>query len=233
MGSSLYFVICVAIFRCFERPYFISGFGILCGYLQAMLNRSPRFDDSSYRKFMRKFELRALVFGKRRAIEHYNRRIHRIFATEPGILATTCLNSALPSGDFANGDGTASSGSSPPGNQKKILTVSSGGGHWIELLRLSPAFCQHKIAYVTVDPAYRYHVGSATFYTVRDVTRWNKLLWLLTAIKLLWILIKEKPDVVISTGALPGYFAIRLARTLKTASPKTPLTATHSFTANG
>lgn len=96
--------------------------------------------------------------------------------------------------------------------KKKILAVSSGGGHWVELIRLSPAFEGHIVVFATVDKAYRSEAGSARFYTIRDVTRWNKLRWAQTFVKLAYILLREKPDVVISTGALPGYFSLRLAK---------------------
>lgn len=95
---------------------------------------------------------------------------------------------------------------------KKILAVSSGGGHWVELMRLAPAFEAHDTVAATVDEAYRSETGATRFYTIRDVTRWNKFLWVQTLMKLMWILMLERPDVVVSTGALPGYFSLRLAR---------------------
>jgi UDP-N-acetylglucosamine:LPS N-acetylglucosamine transferase len=98
--------------------------------------------------------------------------------------------------------------------KKKILAVSSGGGHWVELIRLSPAFEGHVVVFATVDKAYRSEAGSARFYTIQDVTRWNKFRWMQTFVKLAYILFREKPDVVISTGALPGYFSLRLAKWL-------------------
>lgn len=96
--------------------------------------------------------------------------------------------------------------------RKKILAVSSGGGHWVELIRVAPVFEGHDVAYATVDNTYRSGAGAARFYTFRDVTRWNKLRWVQTIMKLIWILLRERPDVVISTGALPGYFSLRLAK---------------------
>jgi UDP-N-acetylglucosamine:LPS N-acetylglucosamine transferase len=96
--------------------------------------------------------------------------------------------------------------------KKKILAVSSGGGHWVELIRLSSAFEGHVVVFATVDKAYRCEAGSARFYTIRDVTRWNKLRWVQTFVKLAYVLLREKPDMVISTGALPGYFSLRLAK---------------------
>jgi len=96
--------------------------------------------------------------------------------------------------------------------RKKILAVSSGGGHWVELIRVAPAFAGHDVAYATVNEKYRSGAGSARFYTFRDVTRWDKLLWVQTIMKLVWILLLEQPDVVISTGALPGFFSLRLGK---------------------
>jgi UDP-N-acetylglucosamine:LPS N-acetylglucosamine transferase len=109
---------------------------------------------------------------------------------------------------------TASTGgpAEVPRKQKKILAVSSGGGHWVELIRVAPVFKGHNVAFATVDSSYRSEAGSARFYTFRDVTRWDKLRWAQTISKLIWILLRERPDVVISTGALPGYFALRLAK---------------------
>ncbi|MDO8413350.1 MAG: hypothetical protein Q7S51_06120 [Gallionellaceae bacterium] len=96
--------------------------------------------------------------------------------------------------------------------KKKLLAVSSGGGHWVELLRIAPAFDGHDVAFATVDEAYRSKAGAARFYTFRDVTRWDKWYWAQTIAKLMWILLRERPDVVVSTGALPGYFALRLGK---------------------
>lgn len=94
----------------------------------------------------------------------------------------------------------------------KVLAVASGGGHWVQLLRLRPAFEHCDVAYVTVSRAYASDVPTSRFYAVNDATRWNKLGLLLMAARLLWILLLERPEVVISTGAAPGYFALRFGK---------------------
>ena len=99
--------------------------------------------------------------------------------------------------------------------RRRVLLVSSGGGHWIELLRLRPAFEGHDVAFVTVNRDYAVDLDGERLYVVPDVTRWNKVRWIVTAICLVWILICERPHVVLSTGALPGFFAIRLAKLLR------------------
>ena len=82
----------------------------------------------------------------------------------------------------------------------------------MELIRLAPAFEGHDVAFATVSDAYRGEAGSARFYTFQDVTRWDVPRWAQTIAKLAWIIWRERPDVVISTGALPGYFSLRLAK---------------------
>lgn len=96
--------------------------------------------------------------------------------------------------------------------KKRVLAVASSGGHWTQLLRIVPAFAGFDVAYVTVLPAYRSSVPENRFYVVKDATRWNKLHMLLSAIQVGWIILKERPDVVLSTGAAPGYFSIVLGR---------------------
>jgi hypothetical protein len=93
-------------------------------------------------------------------------------------------------------------------NSSKILAVASSGGHWVQLRRVVPAFEQSEVVYVTVIDSYRTQVPDNKFYTVRDATRWNKLGLIVLALSLAWIILKEKPGVIISTGAAPGYFAI-------------------------
>jgi UDP-N-acetylglucosamine:LPS N-acetylglucosamine transferase len=93
----------------------------------------------------------------------------------------------------------------------KVLALSSGGGHWVQLLRLRPAFAGCDVVFATVKEGYRSDLApGAQFRVIPDANRWNKLglvRVLFALIRLLW---QERPDVVISTGAAPGYFAIRL-----------------------
>lgn len=95
-----------------------------------------------------------------------------------------------------------------------VLAISSGGGHWVQLMRLRPALDGHDVTYVTVDPAYQDDVRGAKFRTVCDATRWNRLRLLYTGAQVLWILLRVRPQVVISTGAAPGFFAVRFGRLL-------------------
>ncbi|HWA38234.1 MAG TPA: glycosyltransferase [Burkholderiales bacterium] len=75
MGSAFYYVAAVALYRMLERPYVIGGLGILWGYTKAMLSRGPRFEAPGFRRFLRQYELRSLLLGKRRAMALFDRRI--------------------------------------------------------------------------------------------------------------------------------------------------------------
>lgn len=98
--------------------------------------------------------------------------------------------------------------------QQRILAVASSGGHWVQLRRLRPAFEGHDVAYLTTDEGHRHEVAPARFYTVGDANRWSKVALLRTAAKVLRVVLRERPDVVVSTGAAPGYLAIRCAALL-------------------
>jgi UDP-N-acetylglucosamine:LPS N-acetylglucosamine transferase len=93
----------------------------------------------------------------------------------------------------------------------RILAVASGGGHWIQLMRMMPAFDRHEVVYVTTHASHRVHAGPGRFYVVPDGNRRTKIKLIKMAVRLLWIIVKERPEVVISTGAAPGYFAVRIA----------------------
>jgi UDP-N-acetylglucosamine:LPS N-acetylglucosamine transferase len=94
----------------------------------------------------------------------------------------------------------------------RVLAVSSGGGHWVQLLRISPAFMKCDVTFVTVHESYRSQVAGSRFYCINDATRWNKFGLITMTARLARIVWKERPDVVISTGAAPGYIALRLGR---------------------
>ena len=96
----------------------------------------------------------------------------------------------------------------------RILAVASGGGHWVQLLRLRPAFADEHVTYVTVNRAHASEVGSAPFYVVNDATRWGTWSVLKLALRMAWITFRQRPDVVVTTGAAPGYFGVLFGKLL-------------------
>lgn len=99
-------------------------------------------------------------------------------------------------------------------SRQKLLAVSSGGGHWVQLRRIVPAFEEFEIVYVTVVDSYRSQVPKSRFYGVNDATRWSKFSLIVLALRIAWIVARERPAVVVSTGAAPGYFAVMFGRWL-------------------
>jgi UDP-N-acetylglucosamine:LPS N-acetylglucosamine transferase len=97
---------------------------------------------------------------------------------------------------------------------KRILATASGGGHWVQLCRLMPVFKGHDMAYLTTAPGNRADVPLARFYSIGAASLWNKLALVRMAIQVFWILLRERPEVIISTGAAIGYFAIRFGKLL-------------------
>ncbi len=47
-----------------------------------------------------------------------------------------------------------------PDKTPKVLAISSGGGHWVQLLRLRPAFAGCDVTYATVRDGYRADVSN-------------------------------------------------------------------------
>ena len=104
---------------------------------------------------------------------------------------------------------------------KKVLAVSSSGGHWVQLMRLRPAWDNQDVAYLTTEADYRADVDSYAeetgqkrprFYTTVVATRWQKFRLIRQLLEIAWVVVKERPNCIITTGAAPGFFALQLGR---------------------
>lgn len=105
--------------------------------------------------------------------------------------------------------------------QPRLLAVASSGGHWVQLMRLRPAWRDCDVAYLTTDQSYGHRLQDEAahdgvlpprFYTAISANRWQKLRLLRQLSTIFRIVLKERPEVVVTTGAAPGYFAIRIAK---------------------
>lgn len=89
--------------------------------------------------------------------------------------------------------------------KKKICFAASSGGHYDQLLMLRPLMEKYDSFIVTEKTLYNTTVPNEKTYYLRQVNRKEKLLvlWLLiNAFKSLYILIRERPSVVVTTGVL-------------------------------
>jgi len=98
--------------------------------------------------------------------------------------------------------------------EARVVAIASGGGHWVQLCHLRPVLDGLDVHYVSVDRSYSHDVRGEPLYVVRDASRWNKLGLIVQALQVLRIMLYLRPDVVISTGAAPGYFALMFGKIL-------------------
>lgn len=89
----------------------------------------------------------------------------------------------------------------------KLLAVSSSGGHWIQLLKLKELFSNHKTYYASTEKSLAGMV-EGKFYLFRDASMWDKPGLAILSLQILWLLIRVRPDVIVTTGAAAGFFAV-------------------------
>lgn len=96
----------------------------------------------------------------------------------------------------------------------KLLAIASGGGHWVQLKRLLPAFPAGQATLVSVQADYAEDVPGYRYFRVSDTSRMSKGSVLPLAVQITRILFTVRPTHVITTGAAPGLIALALAKTL-------------------
>ncbi|MCC5863335.1 MAG: glycosyltransferase family 2 protein [Gammaproteobacteria bacterium] len=69
MGTGLAFMLASAAYRLAEPPVVLGSIAMFWGWLKSALQRKPRYDDPEFRRFLRRYQRRALRVGKRRAAE--------------------------------------------------------------------------------------------------------------------------------------------------------------------
>ena len=97
----------------------------------------------------------------------------------------------------------------------KILAIANAGGHFIQLLRLRPAYEKHDVIYMSSIINFKELIPDHTFYFVPDANRSSKVKLITGFFRVLKIVLKLKPDVIITTGAalgLMGLIAGKLCR---------------------
>ncbi len=90
-------------------------------------------------------------------------------------------------------------------NKKKICFAASSGGHFEQLLMLEPIMEKYESFVVTEKTSYKVTVKDKRMYYMHQVNRKEKtfvFLMIINAFKSLGIFIKERPDMVITTGVL-------------------------------
>ena len=99
--------------------------------------------------------------------------------------------------------------------KKKICLAASGGGHLTELLRLSDSWRDYETFFVTTVPVVQNELKSTgKIYVVGECNRNNIGRVILVLLRCIKIILKERPGIVISTGAAAGCMTCFLAKIL-------------------
>jgi poly-beta-1,6-N-acetyl-D-glucosamine synthase len=75
MGTGPVFMLASAVFRLNQKPYVLGSLAMLWGWFKAALQRKPRYQDPAFRRFLRRYQWRALLLGKRRALDMIGQQI--------------------------------------------------------------------------------------------------------------------------------------------------------------
>jgi len=102
----------------------------------------------------------------------------------------------------------------PRKRPKRILLVASGGGHWVQLARLTPAFEGLDTLYVSTLKGVRQPTGDRKVVAVVDASQSEPLKVVPLFLQLMFIVLKFRPSVIATTGAAPGLVALYIGKAL-------------------
>jgi len=97
-------------------------------------------------------------------------------------------------------------------SSKRVLAIASAGGHFNQLMLMRPGFAHAHVTYVTTLPGLAEQFDAAPSRVVPDCNRDTPFKALRCLLALALLLVRTRPHVVISTGALPGVIALALGR---------------------
>ena len=73
MGTGFLYIAASALYRMGEKPYVLGSLATLWGWVDSAIRGKPRYDNQEFRRFLRRYQYRALRVGKKRAIEEIYR----------------------------------------------------------------------------------------------------------------------------------------------------------------
>lgn len=99
--------------------------------------------------------------------------------------------------------------------RKRVFAVASQGGHWVQLMRIVPAFRdKYDMMFCSTKTDYANVVGSDRFVVIKDYTRhnaWRILSVFTTAFKAMR---RFRPNVILTTGSGPAIAVILAGKLL-------------------
>jgi poly-beta-1,6-N-acetyl-D-glucosamine synthase len=100
MGTTPIYLLASAAYRMTRPPLLLGGAAMVYGYLGSMLHGAPRYGDAEFRRFLRSYQWRCLLGGKRRATAEINARQAAVWnperdgSTPPGPEVSTTVTKA-------------------------------------------------------------------------------------------------------------------------------------------
>ena len=67
MGTGLLYMFITSVYRMIHPPYIAGGIAMFWGYLRSLLNQVPQYKDAELRRFIRLYQWKCLLLGKRHA----------------------------------------------------------------------------------------------------------------------------------------------------------------------
>jgi exopolysaccharide biosynthesis glucuronosyltransferase PssD len=102
----------------------------------------------------------------------------------------------------------ASMSSTEPQNPVRLCIAASTGGHLAEILKTSPAWNNSNCFFITSSESAREQLSRrGPTYCVGEANRFNPFRAIAISLRVFRIMLRERPTVVFSTGALPGCLA--------------------------
>ncbi len=99
--------------------------------------------------------------------------------------------------------------------RKRLLALASAGGHWSQLMMVRSAFADADVTYASTVPGADELHQLRHFHVVPDCNRNERLKIILCSVAILILLLRTRPHVVVTTGALPGLITLALAKRLR------------------
>ena len=95
----------------------------------------------------------------------------------------------------------------------KVFAVASIGGHWVQLLRIAKALeKEFDVVYMSTHEKCATMVEGRVYYSMNDFSRWDFYKMFPELLHSIYIICKEKPSIVITTGAAHGLVCLFAAK---------------------
>lgn len=87
-------------------------------------------------------------------------------------------------------------------NDIKIAVACSTGGHMVQAKQLAPVYQQYDHFYFTFKGGVAKELSkSARVIAIPNITKQNPISWVVGIVASFWLALRERPDMIISTGA--------------------------------